>query len=81
MSKDVYELNVFYIFYRDIIILRRTEWIHVKAKMLSNYARDVVGRKYAGVIIVDQKSKCHQNQENNDNSNYFRPSYPTFDIT
>ena len=68
-------------FYRDIIILRRTEWIHVKAKLLRNYDRDFVDRKYAGVIIVDQKSKCHYNREKNDNSNYFRPSYPTFDIT
>ena len=74
-------LNVFCIFYRDIIILRRTEWIHVKAKMLSIYDRDLVDRKYAGVIIVDQKSKCHPNLEINDNSNYFSPSYPTFDIT
>ena len=74
-------LNVFCIFYRDIIILRRTEWIHVKAKMLSKYDRDFIHIKYAGVIIVDQKSKCHDNRENNDHSNYFRPSYPTFDIT
>ena len=74
-------LNVFCIFYRDIIILRRTEWIHVKAKMLSIYDRDLVDRKYAGVIIVDEKSQCHHYRENNDNTNYFRPSYPTFDIT
>ena len=73
--------KLFCIFNRDIIILRRTEWIHVKDKMLSNHDRCFIGKKYAGVIIVDQKSKCHQNRENNDNSNYFRPSYPTFDIT
>ena len=49
--------------------------------MLSNYDKNFADRKYAGVIIVDQKSKCDHNPENNDNSNYFRPSYPIFDIT